>query len=173
MTKFGLAQPVRRVEDPRLLKGVEMAPHTERAKLAWLREQLPDLVAQGRRLLVFSQFTAMLDLVADELAELGLPHLQLTGATPAGRRGDIVARFQAQQVPLLLALGEGERALDAAVAAGDPDLAHVALFAALRSRPLPAFLALLRQGRASGRNCLIRVRPDADALLIGGAAVFA
>ncbi|MDP1051312.1 hypothetical protein, partial [Klebsiella quasipneumoniae] len=59
--------------DPRLLKGVEMAPHTERAKLAWLREQLPDLVAQGRRLLVFSQFTAMLDLVADELTELGLP----------------------------------------------------------------------------------------------------
>ena len=89
--------------DPRLLKGVEMAPHTERAKLAWLREQLPDLVAQGRRLLVFSQFTAMLDLVADELTELGLPHLRLTGATPAGQRGDIVARFQAREVPLLLA----------------------------------------------------------------------
>mmetsp|Transcript_15272 Transcript_15272/g.46155 ORF Transcript_15272/g.46155 Transcript_15272/m.46155 type:complete len:862 (+) Transcript_15272:225-2810(+) len=48
-----------------------------------------------------------------------------------------------EQVPLLLALGEGERALDAALAGGDPDLAHVALFAALRSRPLPEFLALL------------------------------
>jgi PhzF family phenazine biosynthesis protein len=29
----------------------------------------------------------------------------------------------------------------------------------------------LRQGRASGRDCLIRVRRDGDALLIGGAAV--
>ncbi|RZL28689.1 MAG: ATP-dependent helicase, partial [Rubrivivax sp.] len=28
--------------DPRLLKGVEMAPHTERAKIEWLREHLPD-----------------------------------------------------------------------------------------------------------------------------------
>ncbi|MFG6455568.1 DEAD/DEAH box helicase [Roseateles sp. BYS96W] len=89
--------------DPRLLKGVEMAPHTERAKLAWLREHLPDFVAQGRRLLVFSQFTEMLDLIAAELAALGLPHLSLTGATPAAQRGSVVARFQARQEPILLA----------------------------------------------------------------------
>lgn len=48
-----------------------------------------------------------------------------------------------EQVPLLLELGEGERALDAALQGGDPDLAHVALFAALRARSLPDFLALL------------------------------
>ena len=89
--------------DPRLLKGVEMAPHTERAKLDWLCETLPDFVAQGRRLLVFSQFTEMLDLVSAELDALNLPHLRLTGATPASQRGDIVRRFQAQEVPLLLA----------------------------------------------------------------------
>lgn len=89
--------------DPRLLKGVEMAPHTERAKLDWLCEHLPDFVAQGRRLLVFSQFTGMLDLVSTELDALNLPHLRLTGATPASQRGDIVRRFQAQEVPLLLA----------------------------------------------------------------------
>jgi len=89
--------------DPRLLKGVEMAPHTERAKLAWLREHLPDWVAQGRRLLVFSQFTEMLDLLALELTELGLPHLRLTGATPAAQRGSVVARFQSRQEPILLA----------------------------------------------------------------------
>ncbi|MFT7723492.1 MAG: DEAD/DEAH box helicase [Roseateles sp.] len=89
--------------DPRLLKGVAVAPHTERAKLEWLREQLPALVAQGRRLLVFSQFTGMLDLIADELGALGLPHLRLSGATPAAQRGDVVRRFQAGEVPLLLA----------------------------------------------------------------------
>ncbi|RTL41578.1 MAG: DEAD/DEAH box helicase [Burkholderiales bacterium] len=89
--------------DPRLLKGVEMAPNTEQAKLEWVREHLPDFVAQGRRLLVFSQFTEMLDLVSAELDALSLPHLRLTGATPASQRGDIVRRFQAQDVPVLLA----------------------------------------------------------------------
>ncbi|MFT7772126.1 DEAD/DEAH box helicase [Roseateles sp.] len=89
--------------DPRLVKGVEMTPHIERAKLQWLREHLPDLVAQGRRLLVFSQFTEMLDLIAVELDALKLPHLRLTGQTPAGQRGEIVRRFQSRQEPLLLA----------------------------------------------------------------------
>lgn len=89
--------------DPRLVKGVEMLPHIERAKLEWLREHLPDFVAQGRRLLVFSQFTEMLDLIATELQVLGLPHLRLTGQTAAAQRGEIVRRFQAQQAPILLA----------------------------------------------------------------------
>jgi SNF2 family DNA or RNA helicase len=38
-----------------------MPAGVERAKLEWLREHLPDLVAEGRRVLVFSQFTEMLD----------------------------------------------------------------------------------------------------------------
>ena len=89
--------------DPLLLKGLQLPPQVERAKLEWLRGHLPDFVAQGRRLLVFSQFTAMLDLISAELDALGLLHLQLTGQTPAAQRGDIVRRFQAREVPLLLA----------------------------------------------------------------------
>ncbi len=89
--------------DPLLLKGVQMPPFVERAKLEWLREHLPDFVAQGRRLLVFSQFTEMLDLIAAELDRLGLAHLRLTGQTAAGARGDVVQRFQAREVPILLA----------------------------------------------------------------------
>lgn len=89
--------------DPLLLKAVEMPPGVERAKLEWLRGHLPDFVAQGRRLLVFSQFTEMLDLIAAELDRLGLPHLRLTGQTPASQRGDIVRRFQAREEPILLA----------------------------------------------------------------------
>ena len=89
--------------DPRLLKGVDVLPHTERAKLDWLREHLPDFVAEGRRVLVFSQFTEMLDLISAELQALDLPHLRLTGQTPAAQRGEVVRRFQAQEVPVLLA----------------------------------------------------------------------
>ena len=89
--------------DPLLLKGVEIPMGVERAKLEWLREHLPEFVGEGRRLLVFSQFTQMLDLIADLLGELGLPHLCLTGQTVATQREDVVRRYQAREVPILLA----------------------------------------------------------------------
>jgi superfamily II DNA or RNA helicase len=88
--------------DPYLVKGSKMPATMERAKMAWLRDTLPELVEEGRRVLVFSQFTEMLALVADELLELQLPHLALTGETPVKSRGDIVQRFQAKDVPILL-----------------------------------------------------------------------
>ena len=47
------------------------------------------------------------------------------------------------QVPLLLGLGEEERALGAALDSGDADLAHLALFRMQRSLPLPQLLAAL------------------------------
>ncbi|GKS73411.1 DEAD/DEAH box helicase [Acidovorax sp. SUPP950] len=97
--------------DPRLVKGSEAAraqPATmERAKLEWLADALPALVAQGRRVLVFSQFTEMLALVAETLEALALPFLALTGDTPPRARGAVVRRFQdrgdAGAPPVLLA----------------------------------------------------------------------
>ena len=88
--------------DPSLVKNVALAPDTERAKLDHLRTLLPALVEQGRRLLVFSQFTAMLDLIGIELTQLGLPWLSLTGATPVSQRANVVARFQQGEAPILL-----------------------------------------------------------------------
>ncbi len=72
------------------------------AKLDWLREALPSLVAEGRRILVFSQFTRMLGLLVPELDALGLPWLRLTGDTPTPERGATVARFKAGEVPIFL-----------------------------------------------------------------------
>ncbi|MCV2353783.1 DEAD/DEAH box helicase [Paucibacter sp. B2R-40] len=88
--------------DPFLIKGMAMAADTERAKLELLSEMLPELLAEGRRVLVFSQFAEMLGLIADELDRLALPFLTLTGATPVAARGEIVRRFQAQELPLML-----------------------------------------------------------------------
>lgn len=92
--------------DPHLLKGAsspQRAPKTmERAKLELLRDMLPALVDEGRRVLVFSQFTEMLGLIEDELDALQLPWLALTGRTPVAQRGAVVKRFQAQEVPILL-----------------------------------------------------------------------
>ncbi|MDC8785627.1 DEAD/DEAH box helicase [Roseateles koreensis] len=88
--------------DPMLVKGCEIAPGMERAKLELLGEMLPELLAEGRRVLVFSQFAEMLGLIETELTRLDLPYLSLTGATPVAARGEIVRRFQAQEVALML-----------------------------------------------------------------------
>jgi superfamily II DNA or RNA helicase len=88
--------------DPRLVKGVEPVEGMERAKLELLIDMLPELVAEGRRVLVFSQFAEMLALIELELQRLDLPFLRLTGATPVAARADIVRRFQANEVPLML-----------------------------------------------------------------------
>ena len=92
--------------DPRLVKGTSVHPDTERAKLEHLSQMLPELVEDGRRILVFSQFTSMLRLVAQMLDSFGTPYLMLTGATPPSGRADIVAQFQkadGDAPPILLA----------------------------------------------------------------------
>ncbi|AKJ28689.1 DEAD/DEAH box helicase [Caldimonas brevitalea] len=89
--------------DPYLLRRPPGPGETmERAKLELLRDMLPALVAEGRRVLVFSQFTRMLDLLRPELEALQLPWLALTGDTPTAERGAVVQAFQSQQVPILL-----------------------------------------------------------------------
>jgi len=77
----------------------------ERAKLELLADLLPALVDEGRRVLVFSQFTEMLGLAAEMLDNLALPYLTLTGQTPPRQRGAVVRQFQSQDAtsaPILL-----------------------------------------------------------------------
>ena len=88
--------------DPHLLKGAATPETMERAKLELLSDMLPALVAEGRRILVFSQFTEMLDLIAEQLQILELPFLSLTGKTPPKQRGAVVAQFQNKAAPIFL-----------------------------------------------------------------------
>lgn len=67
--------------DPRLLKAAAAAKVKERAKLDLLMDMLPELVAEGRRILVFSQFTQMLALIAAELDRAKISWVGLTGDT--------------------------------------------------------------------------------------------
>ena len=88
--------------DPRLVK-LESARRTRgSAKLDTLLELLSRLVEEGRRVLVFSQFTEMLDLIAPEVGKIGIAHLMLTGQTPAADRSERVRQFQDGQVPVFL-----------------------------------------------------------------------
>jgi superfamily II DNA or RNA helicase len=86
--------------DPRLV-GLESARRVfESAKLTHLFEILPPLLEEGRRVLLFSQFTGMLALIAQELERRGTPYLQLTGRTR--NRAALIERFQAGEAPLFL-----------------------------------------------------------------------
>ncbi|MDP2832042.1 MAG: DEAD/DEAH box helicase [Pseudomonadota bacterium] len=87
--------------DPRLLKTVTAAAKVkERAKLDLLMDMLPELVDEGRRVLLFSQFTSMLALIAEELDRAGIGYVSLTGDTRD--REEVVGRFQDGQVPVFL-----------------------------------------------------------------------
>ena len=70
------------------------------AKLEQLMALLPEMLAEGRRILLFSQFTSMLTLIEAELKKRGLPWVKLTGQSV--KRDAIIERFTSGQVPLFL-----------------------------------------------------------------------
>ncbi len=86
--------------DPRLVKARSAQKVKERAKLDLLMTMLPEQVEEGRRILLFSQFTSMLELIERELKLAGLGYVILTGETRD--REEQVRRFQAEEVPIFL-----------------------------------------------------------------------
>jgi SNF2 family DNA or RNA helicase len=86
--------------DPRLVKATMARKVAERAKLDLLMAMLPELVDEGRRILVFSQFTSMLALIEQELVAAGIDYTLLTGSTVD--REAPIRRFQAGEVPVFL-----------------------------------------------------------------------
>ncbi|MDE2262700.1 MAG: DEAD/DEAH box helicase [Gammaproteobacteria bacterium] len=94
--------------DPRL---IETGAEIPSAKLDWLGEALPELVADGRRILLFSQFTSMLRLIEAKARELAIPYCLLTGETR--ERAVQIERFQSHDAPLfLISLKAGGTALN-------------------------------------------------------------
>jgi len=85
--------------DPRLLAGQGDTPASS-AKLSRLMEMLPELIAEGRRLILFSQFTSMLDLIKPVLRDAGIAFTEIRGDTKD--RQAPVAAFQAGKVPVIL-----------------------------------------------------------------------
>lgn len=102
--------------DPRLIVAAGGAGETiPSAKLDWLAAALPELAAEGRRILLFSQFTSMLRLIEAKVRELKIPYCLLTGQTR--ERAAQVERFQSGGAPLfLISLKAGGTALNLAAA---------------------------------------------------------
>ena len=86
--------------DPRLVKALAAKKVKERAKLDLLMAMLPELVDEGRKILVFSQFTSMLALIQQDLDEAGIAYATLTGDTVD--RETPIRRFQDGDVPIFL-----------------------------------------------------------------------
>jgi SNF2 family DNA or RNA helicase len=87
--------------DPRLLP-INWNPQSTHhsVKLDYLMEMLDNLIAEGRSVLVFSQFTKMLHLIEQRLQEKRFDYQILTGKTQ--KRDELVKRFQQGEVPIFL-----------------------------------------------------------------------
>jgi superfamily II DNA or RNA helicase len=85
---------------PKLLKLEGAKRVNQSAKLEYLMETLPEQIDEGRRILIFSQFTSMLSLIEAELIEAGIGYVKLTGSTT--KRQEVVDKFQRGEVPVFL-----------------------------------------------------------------------
>ncbi|MFC5703919.1 SNF2 helicase associated domain-containing protein [Cohnella faecalis] len=72
------------------------------AKFEQLLELVEECRSAGRRALVFSQFTEMLDLIGRELVSRGVPYFYLDGHTPAAERVNLCDRFNDGERELFL-----------------------------------------------------------------------
>ncbi|MGD0961183.1 MAG: SNF2-related protein [Methylomonas sp.] len=86
--------------DPRILPLSEAQKLHESAKLELLMEMLPELLEEGRRILVFSQFTRMISLIERELQTLKIAYSKLTGQTH--RRDDAIQQFKSGAADVFL-----------------------------------------------------------------------
>lgn len=89
-----LASPVDSVTGKPVAE-LEVAPTGDSAKLTALIELLEPLVDEGHKVLVFSQFVSMLDIVRTEVEARGWKHFYLTGSSED--RGALVKGFQATE----------------------------------------------------------------------------
>ena len=86
--------------DPRLVRVREAAEISESAKLTAFIELVTAQLGAGRRMLVFSQFTRMLALIAHELRQREIDYLTLTGATM--HRQGVVDSFEGGEADVFL-----------------------------------------------------------------------
>jgi superfamily II DNA or RNA helicase len=80
------------------LKGAKKV--NQSAKLDHLMETLPEQIDEGRKIIIFSQFTSMLALIEEALTGASIDFVKLTGATT--KRQQVIDKFQQGEVPVFL-----------------------------------------------------------------------
>lgn len=80
----------------------------ESGKMESLRELLEQIQDGNRRVLIFSQFRGMLDIIESELDKMGMESFKITGSTPAKERQDMTTAFNdGQRSAFLISLKAG------------------------------------------------------------------
>jgi len=77
--------------DPSLLKIQEAQKVHESAKLELFLDLINELMQEGRKVLVFSQFTSMLSILEEKIKNLNINYTKLTGSTR--KREEAIERF--------------------------------------------------------------------------------
>lgn len=71
-------------------------------KMLYLEEKLPKLIMDGHRILIFSQWTRVLDLLEVLLRHLNLGYMRLDGSTPVTIRQGLIDKFSNENIPVFL-----------------------------------------------------------------------
>jgi superfamily II DNA or RNA helicase len=85
---------------PKLVKLESAESVSGSAKLEFLLEVLPEMLEEGRKILIFSQFTQMLQLIETALHEANIKTTKLTGKTR--KREEAINKFTSGQVDVFL-----------------------------------------------------------------------
>jgi SNF2 family DNA or RNA helicase len=85
---------------PQLLALPSAQKVKDSAKFELLMDLLPEMIEEGRRILLFSQFTSMLAIIESAVKSKAIPYVRLAGDTLD--RATPVGRFQGGEVPLFL-----------------------------------------------------------------------
>jgi len=78
--------------DPQLVKLAKAKKVKQSAKLELLMDMIPEMVEEGRKILIFSQFTTMLSIIEKELKKHKISYSKLTGQTR--KREEAINAFQ-------------------------------------------------------------------------------
>jgi len=98
--------------DLRLVKGVEVkSSQADKGKLGSLLQMLDELLSEGRRVLLFSQFTSMLALIEPELRKRQVRYSLLTGET-RDRRAPVQQFQNGESSVFLISLKAGGTGLN-------------------------------------------------------------
>lgn len=72
------------------------------SKLEGCMELIRNMVSSGKKILLFSSFTSVLDLLAQRLAQEGIAHYMITGSVDKTQRKHYVDSFQQDDTPVFL-----------------------------------------------------------------------
>jgi SNF2 family DNA or RNA helicase len=86
--------------DPQLVKLSQARKVKQSAKMDLLMLMLPEMIAEGRRVLIFSQFTSMLSIIENALKAHKMRYTKLTGSTR--KRDEVIEKFTSGRADIFL-----------------------------------------------------------------------